>query len=251
MHPSPFLTVRATGRARLRLAVGLVAGTVLIAGGLGLGYLMLGTPFLSAFTPTGRPDPGQAALGALAWAVALIAPAAVLVVGAARMATVVDTFLSSRPRRTPASRLAEELGADHVVAARVRLPDGRVIPELVIGPFGAAVVEELPPPRVTRRRGTSWEVRGPRGQWLPFENPLDRATRDAERVRRWAAHEDHDFVLKVYPAVVSSDPTVERTASCAVIAANQIPAWLRSLPGQRSLTETRRARLVELLTTPG
>jgi hypothetical protein len=251
MHPSPFLTVRATGRARLRLAVGLVVGAALIAGGLALGFLMLGTPFLAAFTPTGRPEPGQAAVGALAWAVALIAPAAVLVVGAARMATVVDAFLSSRPRQTPASRLAAELGAGHHVAARVRLPDGRVIPELVIGPFGAAVIEELPPARVTRRRGTSWEVLGPRGQWLPFENPLDRATRDAERVRRWAAHEDHDFVLKVYPAVVSSDPTVERTASCAVIAADQIPAWLRSLPLQRSLTEGRRTRLVELLTDPG
>jgi hypothetical protein len=240
-----------TGRARLRLVAGLVAGAVLIAGGLALGFLMLGTPFLAAFTPTGRPEPGQVAIGALAWAVALIAPATVLVVGAARLATVIDTFLSSRPRPTPASRLGEALGADHHVAARVRLPDGRVIPELVIGPFGAAIIEELPPPRVTRRHGASWEVRGPRGQWLPLENPLDRATRDAERVRRWAAHEDHDFVLKVYPAVVSSDPGVQRTASCAVIAADQIPAWLRSLPTQRSLTVPRRARLVDLLTNPG
>ena len=247
MHPSPFLAARATGRTRLRLAVGLFVGGALIAGGLALGYLMLGTSFLASFTPSGRPEPAQAAAGAIAWAVALIAPAAVLVVGAARLATVIDAFLSSRPRPTPASRLVAELGAGHVVAARVRLPDGRVIPELVIGPFGAAVIEELPPPRVTRRHGVSWEVRGPRGQWVPLENPLERASRDAERVRRWAAHEDHDFVLKVYPAVVSSDSTVGRTAACAVISADQIPAWLRSLPAQRSLTEGRRTRLVELL----
>lgn len=248
MHPSPFLTARAPGRTRLRLAVGLLVGAALVVGGLALAFLMLGTPFLSTFTPTGRPEPAQMAMGALAWAVALIAPAAVLVVGAARLATVVDTFLSSRPRPSPATRMAAALGPDLLVASRVRLPDGRVIPELVIGPFGAAVIEELPHPRVTRRHGVSWEVRGPRGRWLPLENPLDRASRDAERVRRWAAHEDHDFVLKVYPAVVSSDPTVERSPTCAVISAEQIPAWLRSLPVQRSLTEGRRTRLVELLT---
>lgn len=247
MHPSPFMTARATGGTRIRLAVGLVVAAILIAGGLALGFLVLGTPFLAAFTPTGRPDAGQAIVGALAWAAALIAPATVLVVGTARLATVVEAFLSSRPRPTPASRLAKSLGDGHDVAARVHLPDGRVIPELVIGPFGAAVIEELPPPGVTRRRGVSWELRGPRGQWLPLENPLERAGRDAGRVRRWAAHEDHDFVLKVYAAVVSDDPTVERTATCAVITADQIPAWLRSLPAQRSLTASRRAGLIELL----
>jgi hypothetical protein len=244
------MTALARGPGRLRLAVGFAIGASLILGGLVLGWLLLGTSFLSSFTPSGRPGPSQVVVGAIAWAVALIAPATILVVGAARLATVADSVLSSRPRLTPAARRADELGDEHVVASRVRMPDGRVIPELVIGPHGVAVIEELPNPRATRHRGHSWEVRGPRGHWQSLENPLDRASRDADRVRRWAAHEDHDFVVKVYAAVVSTDPTIDRTAMCAVIEAGQIPAWLRSLPAQRSLTASRRARLVELLTQP-
>jgi hypothetical protein len=124
------------------------------------------------------------------------------------------------------------------------MPEGRIIQELVLGPFGAAVIEELPPSRATRHRGHAWEVRGPRGRWLPLENPVERASRDAEAVRRWFAHEDRDFVVKVYAAVVASDQTVERSATCAVIEPSQIPAWLLSLPAQRSLSESRRDQLV-------
>jgi hypothetical protein len=171
----------------------------------------------------------------------------VLVVGGARLASVVDAIVSSRPRPTPAARLAGQLGDEYSVGSRVRMPDGRVIPELVIGPFGAAVIEELPPSRATRHRGSVWEVRGPRGRWLPLENPLERATRDAEAVRRWFAHDDRDFVVKLYAAVVASDQVVDRTPTCAVIQASQIPAWLLSLPAQRSLSEARRAQLVDHL----
>jgi hypothetical protein len=247
MQLAPFMTAPARSGARVRIVIGLAVGAVLVVGGLALGWLMLGTSFLASFVPTGRPEPAQMALGAVAWGVALIAPAAVLIVGAARLASVAETILAARPRPTPAARLASVMGDDYVVATRVALADGRRVPEIVIGPFGAAVIAELPPSGLTRHRGITWEVRGPRGQWLPLENPLDRAARDAERVRRWIAQEDHDFVVKTYAAVVSRDSTVERTATCAVIEADQIPAWLRSLPAQRSLTPTRRARIVELI----
>ncbi len=78
-----------------------------------------------------------------------------------------------------------------------------------------------------------------------MESPLDRAARDAERVRRWFAHDDQDFLVKVYAAVIAPDTTLPRTPSCAVITKTQIAAWLASLPPQRSLTESRRARLIE------
>jgi hypothetical protein len=227
--------------------VATIVGGILVVGGLALGWLMLGTSFLSRFMPSGRLEPSEALVGALAWGVALFAPAAVLVVGASRLATVADAIVSSRPRPTPAARLAGQLGDEYAVGSRVRMPDGRLIPELVIGPFGAAVIEELPPIRATRHRGSMWEVRGPRGRWLPLENPLDRASRDAEAVRRWFAHDDRDFLVKVFAAVVASDDTVERTPTCAVIQSSQIPAWLRSLPAQRSLSESRRAQLVDHL----
>ncbi|HKG56639.1 MAG TPA: hypothetical protein VKA85_05295, partial [Candidatus Limnocylindrales bacterium] len=186
-------------------------------------------------------------VGMVAWAFALIAPATFIIVGLARIVTVVDSVASSRPRSTPASRLARVLGDEYVVASRVRLPDGRMIPDLIVGPFGAAILEELPPPAVSRRHAAGWEVRTREGRWIPLENPLERASRDADRVRRWFAEDDQDFVVKVYAAVVSRDSSVPRSATCAVITADQIPAWIASLPAQRSLNEGRRDRLVELL----
>jgi hypothetical protein len=82
---------------------------------------------------------------------------------------------------------------------------------------------------------------------MPFENPLERAARDAEGVRRWVSSEERDFVVKVYAAVVTSDSSITRTPSCAVISTEQIPAWLASLPPQRSLNSIRRAELIELV----
>ena len=76
---------------------------------------------------------------------------------------------------------------------------------------------------------------------------LDRASRDAERVRRWLAHDERDYVVRVYAAVVATDPAQPRTPTCAVITASQLEPWLRSLPVQRSLNEARRAQLLAML----
>ena len=72
------------------------------------------------------------------------------------------------------------------------------------------------------------------------------ATRDAERVRRWIADDDSDFVLKVYSAVVGADPQVARTAGCAVLEPDQLVAWISGLPAQRSLTPIRRERILDI-----
>jgi hypothetical protein len=129
------------------------------------------------------------------------------------------------------------------VATGLTLPDGRGVSELVIGPFGAAVIRELPPAAVTRIRGDSWQVRTSRG-WIALENPLERATRDAERVRRWLTDDD-DFLVKVYSAVVGPAPTVARTPHCAVLAPDQLAAWIAALPSQRSLTPGRLQRVID------
>jgi hypothetical protein len=47
--------------------------------------------------------------------------------------------------------------------------------------------------------------------------------------------------------VVPSDASIVRTPTCAVISTEQIPAWLASLPPQRSLNSIRRAELNELV----
>ena len=69
-------------------------------------------------------------------------------------------------------------------------------------------------------------------------------SRDAERVRRWLTDDD-DFLVKVYSAVVGPDPTVARTPHCAVLAPDQLAAWISALPAQRSLTPGRHQRVLD------
>jgi hypothetical protein len=237
------------GPSRRSVALGTTVGAILFFGGILVAWMAFGTPFISTFTPSGRPETPHIAAGMLAWAVALVAPAAFILAGLARIVAVVDSVNASRPRPSAVARAASALGDDTVVAQRFRLPEGRMVPELVLGPFGAAVVEQLPPPAATRHRGAVWEVRVAGGTWAPLENPLDKAARDAESVRRFFGSEDQDFVVKVYAAVVAPDTTLPRTPACAVITREQIPAWLASLPAQRSLTPSRRQRLVEAVRT--
>lgn len=226
---------------------GSMVGFVLLGGGLLLAYLTLGTSFLGQFTPVGRASSTQLVTGAIAWSFALTAPALFAIVGLVRIIGVVELVSAVRPKSARASRLAKALSDEYVVASRVPLPDGRSVPELVIGPFGAAVIEELPPLAATRHNGTAWEVRTSDGRWRAMEHPLDRASRDAERVRRWLEQDDRDHVVKVYAAVVAPEGALERSSTCAVVTPEQLPAWIASLPAQRSLNQSRRERLVELV----
>jgi hypothetical protein len=229
------------------LVFGTVLGTVLVAAGMTIAYLAFATPFMDRIIPSGRPTEVQTFVGLVVWSFALVGPALFVLLGANRLANVLSHIgRRARPYLSPAARSVGALPADLVVALDVDPGDGRRIPELVVGPFGVAVIRELPPATVTRHSSGAWEVRT-RDGWLSIENPLERASRDAERVRRWLAHDDHDFVVKVHAAVVGTDPEVARTPNCAVIAMDQMPAWLASLPAQRSLTESRRERLLEMV----
>jgi hypothetical protein len=236
------------GRPRLgAIVLGASVGGILLVGGIAVAWLTFGTPFISRFTPVGRPTTTEMVAGVLAWTFALVAPSAFILAGIARIAALVDALIGSRPRPTAVLRVARSLPNDYAVVSRFRLADGRIIPDLVLGPFGIAVIEELPPAGATRRHENAWEVRGPDGRWIPLENPLDKASRDAERVRRWLAQDEQDFVVKVHAAVIATDTTIQRTDTCAVIGLAQIPAWLAALPPQRSLTAGRRERLLDLV----
>jgi hypothetical protein len=213
-------------------------------------WLVFGMGFLELFNPTTvRPSAGQLVVGGLAWTLGLTAPAAFGIAGVAKLATAHDRWRARRPRVTPAVRLARAIGDDHIVATSLRIPDGGApVPELVIGPFGAAVIEELPPPGAVLSRGVrTWEVRVGNGYIRTIDNPLERASRDADRARLWLSNEDSDTILKTYAAVVGRDPRVQRTGACAVLAPDQVAEWLASLPPQRSLDEHRRARITRLL----
>jgi hypothetical protein len=220
-----------------------VFGTVLIVTGIVLAYLALATPVLRSVLPEGRLNPGQMATGMAIWALALVAPAAFLLVGFTRLVRILATVRGRVPRRSAVVRALGSV-ADVVIAPVVALPDGRTVSDLVIGPFGAAVIRELPPATATRIRDGRWELRMRRG-WMPLENPLERAARDAERVRRWLGHDDADFVVKVYAAVVGPDGTVRRTNDCAVLTPDQVVPWISALPPQRTLTESRRQQIIE------
>jgi hypothetical protein len=232
-------------RARGPLVAGTLIGVVLLAGGIGLAWLAIATPLVRSLTPTAiRPAPEQMALGAIIWGFCLVAPPSFAIVGLFRLSRVAAVVFR-RPNRGAIGKVAGSLGDDIAVAPIVRLPEGRVVRNLVVGPYGVAILAELPPPAATRRHGTTWEVHRADGRWLPLENPFDRAARDAERVRNWFAAGERDFVVKVYAAVVTADASLERTPACAVISPDQIPAWLASLPPQRSLSADRRAELLD------
>jgi hypothetical protein len=220
-------------------------GGFLLFGGLVLTWLALATPFVGALTPSViRPTIDQMAVGAVIWAVALIAPPSFAIVGAIRL-WLVATAVLRKPGATPVGRQLASLGEDCVVAPVAMLPDGRRVRNVVVGPFGLAIVSEPPSAKAVRRHGTAWEMRRRDGRWVPLEAPIDRASRDAERVRRWIASEERDFVVKVYVALVTSDPSVTRTPTCAVVTADSVAAWIASLPPQRSLNESRRRDLTE------
>jgi hypothetical protein len=231
---------------RVAVARSIVAAILLPVAGAALGWLCLGTPIVSGFIPYGRPSPVEVAGGILVWGFAIVVPAAFLILGVARLASVLEALAGSRPKRvTP--HLAQALGTDHLAATDLVLPGGRRVHEMVLGPFGIAVLGDVPPRSFTRHVGARWEIRDSRGRWIAIENPVQRASRDAERVRSWMASEDRDFLVRVYAAIATDDPTIERSSDCAVVAPSELGAWLEALPVQRGLTTARREHLVELV----
>lgn len=234
---------------RITILRTLLVGAILLAGATFLAYAIFGMGLLSTFMPEGRASTSQLALGALAWTFGLTAPAAFGVIGIVRVGSALEQALGRRTPPTPAVRVRHVVADNHAVAIKVRLPDGsRVIPEIVIGPFGAAVIEELPPAGAVLARGPrSWEMLMANGRTHMIDHPLERASRDADRVRVWLGGDDADHVVKVYAAVVGKDPTVQRTPSCASLTPDQIAPWLASLPTQRSFDDDRRERAIRMI----
>src|SRR5262245_34804565 len=184
--------------ARGPMLMGTVVGGVLLAGGIVLGWLAFATPFVRVLTPSVlRPSIEEMAIGGLIWGLSLVAPPCFAIVGLIRL-TQVGTAILRKPASGPVAKAAGALSDDYMVAPSLELPDGRRIRNVVIGPFGLAVIGEAPPSTVTRRHGTAWEVRRADGRLVPLEHPVERTSRDAERLRRWISAEERDFLVKVY-----------------------------------------------------
>lgn len=232
-----------------RLIGGTLLGSVLVAAGLVTAYLTIATPLVSTLVPDARSGGGHVAIGLGVWSFALVAGGALLVAGTSRLAIIVAMFRTGRRVGGPAARARALMPNEVAVASGVIPKEGRPIPELVIGAFGAAVVHELPSSKQIRHGRAGWESRT-RDGWQRMDDPLDVAMRDADRVRRWLSTADLDFVVRVYAALVVSDQSLQRSPTCAVISTEQIPAWIASLPRQRTLTAGRRARLPGMAQPP-
>jgi hypothetical protein len=237
--------LRAPRRSITPILATSVGGMALVVVGLSLAYIAYATPALSMILPTGHPTAGQMAAGMAIWALALVAPAGCVLAGANRLARLLVSARHQMPRQSTTQRALADI-PDVVVATGLHLSDGRTVPDVVLGPFGAVVVRDLPAAPLIRIQDGRWSVRAQRG-WIALDSPLERTVRDAERVRRWLAHDDADFVVKVYSVVVGTDPRVQRTPACAVVAPDQLAAWIRALPAQRSLTSGRRERMIAMV----
>ena len=226
---------------------GTLLGTCLVVVGLLLAYLAIATPMVSSLAPT-RPGSAGISIGLGVWSFALIAGGSLLVAGTNRLALALVTVRRGRPAGGPAGLALASSSGEIAVAAGVVPGDGAPIPELAVGPFGAAVIHALPASNRVRHGASGWERRTSDG-WQPMDDPLDVAMRDAERVRRWLAGADLDFVIRVYAALVVDDRALQRSPTCAVISNDQISAWIASLPLQRTLTAGRRSRLLAMMAT--
>jgi hypothetical protein len=224
-----------------------VVGAAWLAVAAATAWIVFTTPALARVASPEARGSAMPILGAAIWAVALTAPAAFGILGVARMAGAVGQARHRRLSDPPVTRRASLLPSGCSAIARIHLPDGRAIPDVVVGPHGVAFFEQLPPRAAVRRAGDRWEVRFADRSWRPIENPVHRASRDAERLRRHLEAMEHDFVVRVQAAVLGDPAEVSRTDGCAVVPLDDVPAWLAALPAQRGLTPDRLANLREAL----
>ena len=131
---SSFRPARSAAPRSSRWSAAPLFGTLFIVGGLALAYVAFATPFLTLALPSGRPDAVQAVIGIAIWAIALVAPAGLVLAGANRLARNLATARGRAPRRSMTLKALDDLPDDITVATGLTLPDGRGVSELVLGP---------------------------------------------------------------------------------------------------------------------
>lgn len=234
--------------SRRSIVTGGAIGLLFVGLGVALAYLALATPFSQQFVPEPRSSGVRVIASALGWTLLIVAPATAGIAGIAWLAGVAEQASALRARPHPVVGLTRVLGEEYTAATHVRLPDGRLVSEIIVGPHGMAVFEPMPPAALIRTQSGRWELRVGKNRWIPLESPLERTVRSADRVRHWLTNEDRGFVVRVHAAVVASDPTsIARAPGCAVVSREQIPAYLNSLPIQRGFTPERRSQIVEII----
>jgi hypothetical protein len=219
---------------------------LLVIIGLGVIGLILATGILQSVGQVGDSRITQQLFGTATWGLAFLIPGLFIVLGLARIVRAVEA--RPRPRRDrPAASQRGRISDDFQVAQTVRLPDGRTIPEVVVGPHGLTVVEEVPPRHASRQGSHHWEVRDRSGRWSAVEHPLDRAARDVERLRRWLGNHMEDYTPRFTAVCIADDDRVARSSDVAVIRRSQLADFLGAQPPLRQMTLDRRDRIAALL----
>jgi hypothetical protein len=216
-----------------------LVGASLVLLGIWLVCIALTTQIVARLAETVQPGSPGPLVAFLAWAAMLAAPAGLVLLGTDRLARMV-AFARTGAWGRRANPFAT-LPHDVTIVRGIRLDDGRPGPTLLVGGFGVALVHGVDG---SSRRGRRSETREDERAAM---DPLEPVTRDAERLRHWLAQREVDFVVRVYAAIVTTDDSLARSVSCAVVTAEQLGAWIGSLPSQRTLTVDRRARLVKIL----
>jgi len=225
---------------RFAAARALVVALAMVAAGCVLGWILLYTPIALGLVPPGR-SPISTAAGLAAWLLAIAVPASLVAFGMARITFVLEAW-TGRFARRPISTLRLALAPGRSAVADLDLPDGHRVQQVLLGPFGAVVLGDVPPPAFSRFDGMRWELRSGR-KWVSVEPPTERAARDADRLRSWFVADDRDFVVAVRAVIAVDDPRVHGTAACPVIGEQDLAAWVAALPIQKSLTAVRFERL--------
>ena len=238
---------RPPGSGRFVAAAPSVVGAAWLAIAGAAAWLVFDTPLLARLASPELRGSAAPVVGAVAWAVALTAPACFAVLGVVRLGGAFHRARGAPGASSPVARRAALLPPGCAVIPRIRLPDGRRIPDVVVGPHGVAFFEPLPPPAAARRTGERWEVRFADRTWRSIENPVHRAARDGERLRRYLESQEREFVIRVQAAVLGDAHEIDRTDGCSVVAPDDVPAWLAALPAQRGLTPDRLAHVLEVL----
>ncbi len=222
-HPDmQSMTMRMEGdRGGGSVVAGAILGGTLVLGGLFVAYLVFRTSFLAVLAYALRPEAAPPD-GTIPIVILMALPISFLAVGTDRLARVVAAVRARRRRRDWIGMLPAGISASRTVD----LGDGRPAPTLVSGPFGLAVIREV-------ADATAEDV--------------ELATRDTDRIRRWLARHEQDFVVRLYTAVAAPEHDLVRTAACALVTPEQLPSWLALLPAQRSLSSSRRDRLARML----
>ena len=99
--------------------------------------------------------------------------------GASRLVRILTDLKARNPPRSTLLRALGFAAGRRRGRPRSDAADGRAVSDVVLGPFGAAVIRELPPAAMTRIREGRWEL-AYAARLDALENPLERAGRDSD-----------------------------------------------------------------------